>query len=56
MKRKMPAESHGQSSSKRTRSSMFPESMKRPVCFFCEESANDGDLRMECTMGIDCGV
>ena len=27
-------ESHGQSSSKQTRSSMFPESMKRRVCFF----------------------
>ena len=34
IKRKMPEESHGQSSSNQTRSSMFPESMKRTVCFF----------------------
>ena len=40
----MPEESHGQSSSKQTRSSMFPENVKLPVCFFCEESANEGDL------------
>ena len=56
IKRKMPEESHGQSSSKRTRSSMFPESVKRSVCFFCDESANEGDVRMACTMDIDYGV
>ena len=56
IKRKMPEESHGQSSSKQTRSSMFPESVTRPVCFFCEESANAGDLRMACTMDVDSGV
>ena len=56
IKRKMPEESQGQSSSKRTPSSMFPESVKRPVWFFFEESANEGDLRMACTMDIDFGV
>ena len=52
MKRKMPEENHCKSSSKRTRSSMFPESVKRPVCFFCEELANEGDLRMASTIWI----
>ena len=56
IKRKMPEESHGQSSSKRTRSSIFPESVKHSVCFFCEESANVGDLRMACTMDMDSRV
>ena len=35
---------------------MFPESVKRSVCFFCDESANEGDVRMACTMDIDYGV
>jgi len=56
IKRKMPEESHGQSSSKQTRSSRFPESVKSPVCFFFEESANEGDLRMTSTMDIDSGI
>ena len=56
IKRKMPEKTHGQSSSKRTFSSIFPESVKHSVCFFCEESANVGDLRMACTMDIDSRV
>ncbi|CAH3026074.1 unnamed protein product [Porites evermanni] len=52
----MPEKTHGQSSSKRTFSSIFPESVKHSVCFFCEESANVGDLRMACTMDIDSRV
>ena len=56
LKRKMPADIHGQVSNKRTRSSIFPECEKRPVCFFCKESANEGDLRETCTMDIDSRV
>ncbi len=56
LKRKIPADIPGQISKKRTRSSIFPDGEKGPVCFFCEESADEGDLREALTKDIDSRV